>query len=234
MNKKNETLEQEKEQLYLTYQKKIEELQSKVNNTSNNSTEEESVSTTDLSDHIDALNSNIDAFKNIFNRKINDYKDNFEQFKNEYKDKDEKFNNLLIDKTKTFSETINKYSENLSENIQNIFNEVNKPVPNVKDQKIEWLNKQVNELSEYKKKGIEYENKVQYLMENSQIMDKKIKLSEEYLNMLKKNLKLREEAIKSMESKKTLLIQKSNDLKSFILKNCTPELKQIFQKSDFY
>ena len=234
MNKKNETLEQEKEQLYLTYQKKIEELQSKVNNTSNNSTEEESVSTTDLSDHIDALNSNIDAFKNIFNRKINDYKDNFEQFKSEYKDKDEKFNNLLIDKTKTFSETINKYSENLSENIQNIFNEVNKPVPNVKDQKIEWLNKQVNELSEYKKKGIEYENKVQYLTENSQIMDKKIKLSEEYLNMLKKNLKLREEAIKSMESKKTLLIQKSNDLKSFILKNCTPELKQIFQKSDFY
>jgi serine/threonine protein kinase len=234
MNKKNETLEQEKEQLYLTYQKKIEELQSKVNNTSNNSTEEESVSTTDLSDHIDALNSNIDAFKNIFNRKINDYKDNFEQFKNEYKDKDEKFNNLLIDKTKTFSETINKYSENLSENIQNIFDEVNKPTPNVKDQKIDWLNKQVNELSEYKKKGKEYENKVQYLMENSQIMEKKIKLNEEYLNMLKKNLKLREEAIKSMESKKTLLIQKSNDLKSFIIKNCTPELKQKFQKSDFY
>ena len=234
MNKKNETLEQEKEQLYLTYQKKIEELQSKVNNTSNNSTEEESVSTTDLSDHIDALNSNIDAFKNIFNRKINDYKDNFEQFKNEYKDKDEKFNNLLIDKTKTFSETINKYSENLSENIQNIFDEVNKPTPNVKDQKIEWLNKQVNELSEYKKKGKEYENKVQYLMENSQIMEKKIKLNEEYLNMLKKNLKLREEAIKSMESKKTLLLQKSNDLKTFIIKNCTPELKQKFQKSDFY
>ena len=234
MNKKNETLEQEKEQLYLTYQKKIEELQSKVNNTSNNSTEEESVSTTDLSDHIDALNSNIDAFKNIFNRKINDYKDNFEQFKNEYKDKDEKFNNLLIDKTKTFSETINKYSENLSENIQNIFDEVNKPTPNVKDQKIEWLNKQVNELSEYKKKGLEYENKVQYLMENSQIMEKKIKLNEEYLNMLKKNLKLREEAIKSMESKKTLLLQKSNDLKTFIIKNCTPELKQKFQKSDFY
>ena len=89
-------------------------------------------------------------------------------------------------------------------------------------------------MSEYKKKGKEYENKVQYLMENSQIMEKKIKLNEEYLNMLKKNLKLREEAIKSMESKKTLLIQKSNDLKSFIIKNCTPELKQKFQKSDFY
>ena len=37
MNKKNEALDQEKEQLFLTYQKKIEELQSKVlNNTNNN------------------------------------------------------------------------------------------------------------------------------------------------------------------------------------------------------
>ena len=43
MNKKNEALDQEKEQLFLTYQKKIEELQSKVlDNSNNNSTEDES------------------------------------------------------------------------------------------------------------------------------------------------------------------------------------------------
>ena len=42
MNKKNEALDQEKEQLFLTYQKKIEELQSKVlDNTNNNSKDEE-------------------------------------------------------------------------------------------------------------------------------------------------------------------------------------------------
>ena len=71
MNKKNEALDQEKEQLFLTYQKKIEELQSKVlDNSNNNSTEEESSGGVDLSDHTDTLNSNIDTFKNIFNRKI--------------------------------------------------------------------------------------------------------------------------------------------------------------------
>ena len=60
MNKKNEALDQEKEQLFLTYQKKIEELQSKVlDNTNNNSTDEESAGGADLSDHTDTLNSKI-------------------------------------------------------------------------------------------------------------------------------------------------------------------------------
>ena len=73
MNKKNEALEQEKEHLFLTYQKKIEELQSKVLDNNSNSTEEESAGE-DLNDHTDTLMSNIDAFKTIFNRKINNYK----------------------------------------------------------------------------------------------------------------------------------------------------------------
>ena len=232
MVKKNEASEQEKEQLFLTYQKKIEELQSKVlDNTNNNSTDEESKGTEDLTDHIDTLNTNIDMFKNLFDRKINNYKENFEQFKNEYKTKDETFNNLLNEKTKTFSELIGKYSENLSENIKKIFEEATKPKPNVKDQKIDWLEKQINELSEYRKKGIEYENKIRELTDDNQLMEKKLKINEENLNMIKKNLVLREEGITSMKSKNTLLEQQCNDLRSFILKHCTPEQKEKFKKS---
>ena len=235
MNKKNEALDQEKEQLFLTYQKKIEELQSKVlDNTNNNSTDEESAGGADLSDHTDTLNSNIDAFKNIFNRKINNYKENFEQFKNEYKTKDENFNNILNEKTKSFNELINKYSENLSDNIEKILNEVNKPKSNVKEQKIEWLNKQVDELSEYKKKGIEYENKIRELTDDNQVMEKKIKINEENLNILKKNLVLKDEAINSMNSKNTLLEQQCNDLRTFIIKHCTPEQKEKFKQSGLY
>ena len=234
MNKKNEALDQEKEQLFLTYQKKIEELQSKVLDNSNNTTEEESAGGLDLSDHTDTLNSNIDTFKNIFDRKINNYKENFEQFKNEYKEKDETFNDLLNSKTKSFNDLINKYSENLSENIEKIFNEVNKQVPNVKEQKIEWLNKQVDELSEYKKKGIDYENKIRELTDDNQIMEKKIKINEENLDILKKNLSLTDEAISSMKSQKTLLEQKCNDMRSFIIKYCTPDQKEKFKNSGLY
>ena len=234
MSKKNETLDQEKEKLFLQYQKKIEELQSKVlDSQSKDSTKDENPEEMDLSEHIDNLNSNIDAFKNIFNRKINNFKDNFDQFKSEFKSKDETFNNLLNDKTKSFSELIQKYTENLSDNISKIFDEANKPVSNVKEQKIDWLNKQVDELSEYKKKGIDYDNKIKDLVSENQIMASKIKIQGENLEFLKKNLVLKDEAIKSIKDRKTLFEQKCNDIKSFILRNANPELKKKFTQTGF-
>ena len=234
MSKKNETLDQEKEKLFLQYQKKIEELQSKVlDSQSKDSTKDENPEEMDLSEHIDNLNSNIDAFKNIFNRKINNFKDNFDQFKSEFKSKDETFNNLLNDKTKSFSELIQKYTENLSDNISKIFDEANKPVSNVKEQKIDWLNKQVDELSEYKKKGIDYDNKIKDLVSENQIMASRIKIQGENLEFLKKNLVLKDEAIKSIKDRKTLFEQKCNDIRSFILRNANPELKKKFTQAGF-
>lgn len=234
MSKKNETLDQEKEKLFLQYQKKIEELQSKVlDSQSKDTNKDENPEEMDLSEHIDNLNSNIDAFKNIFNRKINNFKDNFDQFKSEFKSKDETFNNLLNDKTKSFSELIQKYTENLSDNISKIFDEANKPVSNVKEQKIDWLNKQVDELSEYKKKGIDYDNKIKDLVSENQIMSSRIKIQGENLEFLKKNLVLKDEAIKSIKDRKTLFEQKCNDIKSFILRNANPELKKKFTQAGF-
>ena len=234
MSKKNEALDQEKEKLFLQYQKKIEELQSKVlDSQSKDSTKDENPEEMDLSEHIDNLNSNIDAFKNIFNRKINNFKDNFDQFKSEFKSKDETFNNLLNDKTKSFSELIQKYTENLSDNISKIFDEANKPVSNVKEQKIDWLNKQVDELSEYKKKGIDYDNKIRDLVSENQIMSSKIKIQGENLEFLKKNLVLKDEAIKSIKDRKTLFEQKCNDIRSFILRNSNPDLKKKFTQAGF-
>ena len=234
MSKKNEALDQEKEKLFLQYQKKIEELQSKVlDSQSKDSNKDENPEEMDLSEHIDNLNSNIDAFKNIFNRKINNFKDNFDQFKSEFKSKDETFNNLLNDKTKSFSELIQKYTENLSDNISKIFDEANKPVSNVKEQKIDWLNKQVDELSEYKKKGIDYDNKIKDLVSENQIMSSKIKIQGENLEFLKKNLVLKDEAIKSIKDRKTLFEQKCNDIRSFILRNLNPELKKKFTQAGF-
>ena len=234
MSKKNEALDQEKEKLFLQYQKKIEELQSKVlDSQSKDTNKDENPEEMDLSEHIDNLNSNIDAFKNIFNRKINNFKDNFDQFKSEFKSKDETFNNLLNDKTKSFSELIQKYTENLSDNISKIFDEANKPVSNVKEQKIDWLNKQVDELSEYKKKGIDYDNKIKDLLSENQIMASKIKIQGENLEFLKKNLVLKDEAIKSIKDRKTLFEQKCNDIRSFILRNANPELKKKFTQAGF-
>ena len=234
MSKKNEALDQEKEKLFLQYQKKIEELQSKVlDNQSKDSTKEENNEEMDLSDHIDTLNSNINAFKTIFNRKINNFKDNFDQFKSEFKSKDETFNNLLNDKTKSFSDLVLKYSENLSENIGKIFNEANKPTSNVKEQKIDWLNKQVDELSEYKKKGIDYDNRIKDLTSESQIVANLNKIQTEHLDFLKKNLVLKDEAISNIKERKTLIEQQCNDIRNFIIRNANADLKKKFFDEGF-
>ena len=234
ISKKNEVLDQEKEKLFLQYQKKIEELQSKVlDNQSNNSEKEESTEGVDLSEHIDTLNSSIDVFKNVFNKKINNFKENFDQFKAEYKSKDETFNSLLTDKTKSFNELIQKYSANLSENISKIFEEANKPTANVKEQKIDWLNKQVDELTEYKKKGIDYDNKIKELTEENQLLINKNKIRGEHLDFLKKSLILKDEAINSIKERKTLLEQQCNDMRNFILRNANPDLKKKFLNAGF-
>ena len=234
MNKKNESLDQEKEQLFLTYQKKIEELQSKVlDNQSNTSNEDENADGMDLSDHIDTLNSNIEAFKNIFNRKINNFKENFDQFISEFKSKDEAFTNLLNEKTQSFKDVINKHSENLSENVNKIFDEANKPTLNVKEQKIDWLNKQVDELSEYQKKGINYQNGIKDLTNENQILANKNKINADNLEFLKKNIVLKDESIQSIKDKKTLLEQKCNDIRTFILRNANQELKRKFTQAGF-
>ena len=235
MSKKNEALDQEKEKLFLQYQKKIEELQSKVlNSKSQESNKDDNTNEElDLSEHIDSLNTNIDSFKSIFNKKINSYKENFETFKSEFKTKDETFNNLLLDKTKTFNELLKKYSDNLSDDISKLFNEANKPISNVKEQKIDWLNKQVDELSEYKKKGIYYDNKNKDLVTETQILANKNKINVDTLKFLKENLILKDDAIASIKQEKTLLEQKCNDLRNFILRNANPELKAKFNQAGF-
>ena len=235
MSKKNEALDQEKEKLFLQYQKKIEELQSKVLNSKSQESnkDDNTIEEMDLSEHIDSLNTNIDSFKSIFNKKINSYKENFETFKSEFKTKDETFNNLLLDKTKTFNELLKKYSDNLSDDISKLFNEANKPTSNVKEQKIDWLNKQVDELSEYKKKGIYYDNKNKDLVTETQILANKNKINVDTLKFLKENLILKDDAIASIKREKTLLEQKCNDLRNFILRNANPELKAKFNQAGF-
>ena len=235
MSKKNEALDQEKEKLFLQYQKKIEELQSKVLNSKSQESnkDDNTIEEMDLSEHIDSLNTNIDSFKSIFNKKINSYKENFETFKSEFKTKDETFNNLLLDKTKTFNELLKKYSDNLSDDISKLFNEANKPISNVKEQKIDWLNKQVDELSEYKKKGIYYDNKNKDLVTETQILANKNKINVDTLKFLKENLILKDDAIASIKREKTLLEQKCNDLRNFILRNANPELKAKFNQAGF-
>ena len=88
-------------------------------------------------------------------------------------------------------------------------------------------------MSEYKKKGIDYDNKIKYIGNENIILGIANKIKEKNLEYLKKNLVLKDEAIKSVKERKTLMEQKCNDIRSFILRNANPEVKKKFTQEGF-
>ena len=225
MIKKNSSLEQEKEQLFIDYQKKVEELQLQILDSASNSMD----STSGLCKVIDILNSNVDEFKNIFKKKIDNFEDIFDKFKTEYSKRDESFNFLLSDKTKEFNEFINKFVEKAQQDVKNVFNNVNTPTSDVKDKKIEWLTKQVDELTDFKNKMIEYENKYKELKSKKDAEDKKLNETNKISNDLSEKMKTKNETYNKIEKEVNDYEKKYKDMEEFLKKNLSKDLIAQFE-----
>jgi hypothetical protein len=71
------------------------------------------------------------------------------------------------------------------------------------------------------------------LTNENQILANKNKINADNLEFLKKNIILKDESIQSIKDKKTLLEQKCNDIRTFILRNANQELKRKFTQAGF-
>jgi len=226
MIKKNNLLDQEKEQLFIDYQKKIEELQLQVLDSASNAMD----STSGLCKVIDILNSNVDEFKNIFKKKIDNFEDIFDKFKSEYIKRDESFTFLLNDKTKEFNEFINKFIGGAQGDVQNVFNNVNNSSSDIKDKKIDWLNKQVNDLTEYKNKIIEYENKFKDLNTKKEVEDKKYKDIKENIDDLNKKMEVKRETYEKYKKNYVENEEKLKKMEEFMKKNFKKDLIELYKQ----
>ena len=224
MRKKNLSLEQEKEKLFIDYQKKIEELQLEVLDSASTSMD----STAGLCKVIDILNSNVDEFKNIFKKKIDKFEDEFDNFKSEYNKRDESFTFLVNDKTKDFNDLVTKFMENIRNSVNKVFTNANNPTSNIKDKKIEFLNKQVNELSGYKNKTIEFENKVKELTNKNNNAQNKYKEILNSIDEYKKQLDVKNQKLAEMKKENDSIEKKLNDMKAFMDKNFSKEVKNAY------
>ena len=226
MIKKNNLLDQEKEQLFIDYQKKIEELQLQVLDSASSAMD----STSGLCKVIDILNSNVDEFKNIFKKKIDNFEDIFDKFKSEYIKRDESFTFLLNDKTKEFNEFINKFIGGAQGDVQNVFNNVNNSSSDIKDKKIDWLNKQVNDLTEYKNKIIEYENKFKDLNTKKEVEDKKYKDIKENIDDLNKKMEVKRETYEKYKKNYVENEEKLKKMEEFMKKNFKKDLIELYKQ----
>ena len=185
LNKKTDQITQEKEQLFCDYQKKIEVLQMKVLSNASEGDNENS-----LTGVIELLNESVGEMKSMFQKKFDIFIENFNEFKREYNNRDEKFTSILNEKSMLILEQIQKFSSTVVSDVQNAFKKVNTPNKDVKDQKTEWLNKQISELSSYKKKGLEYERKIAELTNQLATMTTNFNTSEEKVKTLQKQIEL--------------------------------------------
>ena len=224
--KKNNALEQEKENLFIDYQKKIEELQLQVLDSASSAMD----STSGLCKVIDILNSNVDEFKNIFKKKIDNFEDIFDKFKSEYIKRDESFTFMLNDKTKEFHEFINKFVGGAQGDVQNVFNNVNTPTSDIKDRRIDWLNKQVNSLTEHKNKLIELENKFKDLNSKKEAEDKKYKEIKDSLDQLNKKMAEKNETYEKLKKKHDVNEEKFKGMEDFMKKHFKKELIEQFKQ----
>ena len=226
MIKKNHSLDQEKEQLFIDYQKKVEELQLQVLDSASSAMD----STSGLCKVLDILNSNVDEFKNIFKKKIDNFEDIFDKFKTEYNKRDESFNFLLNDKTKEFNEFLNKFIGQVKGDIQNVFNNVNTPTSDIEDKKIEWLNKQVNELTEYKNKIIEFENKFKDLNGKKEAEDKKYKEMKLNIDDLNKRMEDKNKTYEKIKAVKEEKEKKYNEMEEFMKAYFKKDLIDLYKQ----
>jgi hypothetical protein len=226
MIKKNHSLEQEKEQLFIDYQKKIEELQLQVLDSASSAMD----STSGLCKVLDILNSNVDEFKNIFKKKIDNFEDIFDKFKSEYTKRDESFNFLLNNKTKEFNEFLNNFVGRVKVDVQNVFNNVNTPTSDIEDKKIEWLNKQVNELTEYKNKIIEYENKFKDLNGKKENEDKKYMALKNSIDDLNKKIEEKNKVYEKIETVRNENEKKFKAMEDFMKANFKSDLIELYKQ----
>ena len=226
MIKKNQSLDQEKEQLFINYQKKIEELQLQVLDSASSAMD----STSGLCKVIDILNSNVDEFKNIFKKKIDNFEDIFDKFKSEYSKRDESFNFLLNNKAKEFNEFLNSFVGGLKGDVQNVFNNINTPTSNINDEKINWLNQQVNEMTEYKNKIIEFENKYKDLNGKKEAEDKKYKEMKNNIEELRKKLEEQNQKFEKIKNAKEENEKKYNDMEKFMKDNFKKDIVDSYNQ----
>jgi serine/threonine protein kinase len=228
MKKKYNLLLQEKDELYYDYQKKIEVMQiNLLSNPESNINSEEA-----LTKVIELLNQTMTEIKSIFQKKFDLFTDSFNLFQKEFISRDDKFQAILREKTLLILEQIQRFAGSLPGEIQKVFDKANKPKIEVKDQKIDWLNKQVNELSVYKNRGLEYERTIKELTNSNSVLQQKSKLMEEQVNQTQRTIELTKEAIDKLRLYTYNLESELSDCKQFMIMNLPMDLMEQFNRRE--
>ena len=228
IEKKIIKLEEEKNEIYNTYQKKINELQ---NNILKDSKE---IKDGNISSVLTILEENIKDFKNIFNNKLNELMKNTEIFNKSRIEKETKIENIIKTGYDTFKNILNNSQKNIKEDIINIKKEIENENNNNIDEKEKWYKSQMDILAEYKKKVIDNELIINELKNENENLKEKIKIKENQIKLSEDGKKLDKIEIGVLEEKIDILHVKIEEIVKYVMVkfkeiHTTTELNKFLQ-----
>ena len=220
LNQKNNELLLDKQTIFTEYQKKIEEFQNKFIENENNDD--------NFSKIVEIITQNLNELQNIFNKKIDNLNSSYEQFKKEYVKRDENIILLLNEKYKFLKNDINNFSNILINKIEKI--SISNNDDKNANSKLEWYSKQISDLSVFKGKALEYEQKIVSLNKNIQFLNEKIKIAEQNKNTYENMYKLMVEEYKNNQQYQLNIEAKMSEMKNFLFQNLPSEKVEEFNE----
>ena len=209
--KKIMKLEEEKNDIYNIYQKKINELQNNLLKDSKD------IKDTNISSILTILEENIKDFKNMFNLKIKDLMENTEIFKKSRIDNETKIENLIKKGYDSFIDILNNCGKNIKIDILNIKEQIQNENISVINDKEKWYKNQIDLLSEYKKKEIDNEINIKELKKENENLKEKIKIEENKIKLIEDGKKIDKIEIEVLEEKIDILHVKIEEIVKYVM-----------------
>ena len=212
-------LQNEKNEIYNIYQKKLNEMQNNIllqtdsNNSDNNSQKTNFM--------LRLLEENIKDFKDIFFKKINVLERSTELFNKTRTDNEIRIEETISKGYKTFNDLMNNYTNNIKESIINMKNEIeNNEENSLKNKKKEiekWYKTQIDELLVYKNKVLENDTLIEQLKNENNNLKEKIQISENKLKLVENKENAKKTEIEIFEEKIDILHVKIEEIIKYVM-----------------
>ena len=211
--KKIMKLEEEKNEIYNSYQKKINELQNKILQ------ESKDIKDGNIASVLTILEENIKDFKDIFNNKINILMKNTELFNKSKIESESKIENLIKNGYDSFLNILNNSQNNIKIDILKIKEQIDNEsiINNNKNEKDKWYKNQMEQLAEYKKKVIDNELCINELKNENESLKENIKIEENKIKLIEDGKKLDKVGIDVLEEKIDILHVKIEEIVKYVM-----------------
>lgn len=220
MKKKIIKLQNEKNEIYNIYQKKLNEMQNNIlkgsesaDNTNNGSQK--------ISFILSLLEENIKDFKEIFLKRINNLDKTTESFNKIRVDNENRIQDIINKGYDSIKNIINNSTNVIKENINKIKIEIENSegdIQKIRKKEIDkWYKTQIEELIVYKNKVIDNETLIEQLKIENNNLKEKINISENNMNLIKNKENIKETEIDILEEKIDILHVKIEEIIKYVM-----------------